>query len=212
MSWTASSHGSTPLVAAHSRKEGFPGLWWRRRADGSLHIRIETPPRGRRAPLQHAPRRDKRAAGEDGLEGGERKARRGGMPLSQNLSLDAVAVEAFADVEAPRHGGDALRAGRSTSTAPPGGCMPAGSRAEAALQAGSRDVLQLSSSCVASGRARSGPCEREDHCAADGAQRSHGARATWRTTRSCASTGRSSPPAERGASMRGSCAPARSGG
>jgi integrase len=80
-------------------KEGFPGLWWRRRSDGSLvwelklrqgdgSLRSNTLPVGTSQP--QAKTAWKKASA---------KRDEGGMPLAQNLTLNAVAVESFADLE-----------------------------------------------------------------------------------------------------------------
>jgi integrase len=79
-------------------KEGFPGLWWRRRADDALVYELklrqdgvlysETLPEGTTRRQAETIWKKKGAQRDEGRR-----------PLSQNLTLDAVAVEAFADME-----------------------------------------------------------------------------------------------------------------
>jgi integrase len=95
----ASSHGTTPRRGSLA-KEGFPGLWWRVRSDGEFVYEIKLRQddgvlRSNTLPDGTSEKQAKTAWKKASSQRDE-----GGRPLSQNLSLSRLAVEAFGGLEA----------------------------------------------------------------------------------------------------------------
>ena len=91
-----SFQASTPR---RGRVEGCPGLWWRRRADGSSAYEIKLRQNGilgSRTLPEGTSERQARTAWKTASAMRDE----GGRPLSLNVTLGAVAAEAFADLEA----------------------------------------------------------------------------------------------------------------
>ena len=94
----SSSHGPTPRRGSLA-KEGFPGLWWRRRADGTLTYELKLRQNGVLY-SESFPAGTTRRQAETVWKRKSAQRDEGGRPLSKNVSLANVAADAFLDLEA----------------------------------------------------------------------------------------------------------------
>jgi integrase len=80
-------------------KQGYPGLWWRRRADGSLVYEIKLRQGDGVLHSQTLPAGTSERQAKTACKKASSQRDEGGRPLSQNVSLAQVAAEAFRDME-----------------------------------------------------------------------------------------------------------------